>query len=352
MAVSLHRPQYDADARDHALYRMGARAYSFHGKGRAAAVRWQRSFRTALRRALGLERMDRELAGWKVRARRFEVRRLPGYTREKWYVWTEPGVPLPVWVLKPEGVKGRLPLVLTPHGHNHPEEYLGIGRTAAADRIITSQTRDIAVQAVRQGYLVILPTSRAFGETRAPEIPSEGYGTQSCRRELMHALLAGRTVIGERVWDISRLIDWALLRDDVDPHRIVVTGNSGGGTTSLFAPACDTRVTVAMPNCYFCTFEGSIGSIYHCDCNYVPGLLRLGEAWDVAGLIAPRTIRITNGVRDTIFPIAETRRSFRNLRKIYSAFGVPQSASLYVGKAGHRYYPDGAWPFLRKELGE
>lgn len=329
------------------MYVAGPRVFGFKAAGRAAAVRWQHAFRKALRDALGLTRMERELAGWKLRARRLDHRRMDGYTREKWYVWTEPGVPLPVWVLKPTGAVGKLSLVLTPHGHNHPEEYLGIGRTAAADRIITSQTRDIAVQAVREGYLVILPTSRAFGETRAPETPSEGYGTQSCRRELMHALLAGRTVIGERVWDISRLIDWALTRGDVDPRRIVVTGNSGGGTTSLFAPACDTRVAVAMPNCYYCTFTGSIGSIQHCDCNYVPGMLRLGEMWDVAGLIAPRTIRITNGARDPIFPIGETRRSFRNLRKIYAAFGAPQACSLYVGKAGHRYYPLGAWPFLK-----
>jgi len=346
----MKRPRYDADARDHALYHMGTREFSFKGRGRAAALTWQRGFRAALRRALGLERMDRELAGWKIRATRAETKKLPGYTREKWYVWTEPRVPLPVWVLKPAGAKGKLPLVLTPHGHNHPEEYLGIGKTDAARRIITSQTRDIAVQAVKEGYLVILPTSRAFGETRAPELPNEGYKTQSCRRELMHALLAGRTVIGERVWDISRLIDWALKRPDVDPKKIVVTGNSGGGTTSLFAPACDTRVAVAMPNCYYCTFEASIGSINHCDCNYVPGMLRLGEMWDVGGLIAPRPIRIVNGVRDAIFPIGDTRKSFRNLKKIYAAFGAARNASLYVGKAGHRYYPDGAWPFLRKEL--
>ena len=72
------------------------------------------------------------------------------------------------------------------------------------------------------------------------------------------------------------------------PSRIAITGNSGGGTVSLFAAACDTRISVSVPGCYFCTFAGSIGSIAHCDCNYVPGILRLGEMHDVAGLIAAR----------------------------------------------------------------
>ena len=37
----------------------------------------------------------------------------------------------------------------------------------------------------------------------------------------------------------------------------------------MLAAACDTRISVAVPGCYFNTFSGSIGSIIHCDCNYV-----------------------------------------------------------------------------------
>ncbi|HCQ04979.1 MAG TPA: hypothetical protein DIT99_31860, partial [Candidatus Latescibacteria bacterium] len=148
----------------------------------------------------------------------------------------------------------------------------------------------------------IAPTTRAFGETRT-EKDKETNKVHSCQIQLRHGLLAGRTPIGERVWDMSRLIDWALANVEVNPDKIAMTGNSGGGTITVFAAACEPRISVAMPGCYFCTFEGSIGSINHCDCNYVPGILRFGEMYDVAGLIAPRPFNAIAGRDDPIFPI-------------------------------------------------
>ena len=170
------------------------------------------------------------------------------------------------------------------------------------------------MQAVEQGYLVIAPTTRAFGETRSPADKNKD-AVSSCRLQLMHDLLLGRTPIGDRVWDMSRLIDWAIEHQGVDPARVAITGNSGGGTVSLFAAACDTRISVAVPGCYFNTFAGSIGSIIHCDCNYVPGILRLGEMHDIAGLVAPRPFLAVAGRDDPIFPVAHTRGRLRPARQ-------------------------------------
>jgi hypothetical protein len=116
----------------------------------------------------------------------------------------------------------------------------------------------------------------------------------------------------------------------------------------VFAPACDERITVAVPSCYFCTFAASIGSIHHCECNYVPGLLREGEMYDVAGLVAPRPFRAIAGKGDPIFPIAAVRQAYERLRAIYGAAGAPDRCELYVGDGAHRYYKGGAWPFIRK----
>jgi hypothetical protein len=100
-----------------------------------------------------------------------------------------------------------------------------------------------------------------------------------------------------------------------------------------------------------CTFAGSIGSIYHCACNYVPGILRLGEMWDVAGLIAPRGFCAIAGRDDPIFPIQHTRRAFEQLERIYAAAGARSDCQLYVGDGGHRSYSAGAWPFIRRYFG-
>jgi cephalosporin-C deacetylase-like acetyl esterase len=88
-----------------------------------------------------------------------------------------------------------------------------------------------------------------------------------CHDATVHALLLGRTLIGERVYDVDRGIDYLLSRDDADPGRIGVMGNSGGERLSLFSAALLPRIAFAMPSCYFCTFRDSIMSIYHCSDN-------------------------------------------------------------------------------------
>lgn len=310
---------------------------------------WRAGLKPLVERALGLDTMAHDLRDHRVHAELRGEERVDELIRQRWFVWTEPTVPLPVYVLKRADNAGRLPVVLTPHGHNRPHLYAGIWHTDEERAHMLAGERDIAVQAARKGYLAIAPTTRAFGETRTEE-DIEKNALSSCRTALMHGLLAGRTPIGERVWDIMRLIDWAKSRDDSDTARIAITGNSGGGTVSLWAAAMDERIGVAVPSCYFCTFAGSIGSIYHCDCNYVPGILRLGEMYDIAGLIAPRPFRAIAGRDDTIFPLAHVETAFARLREIYAAAGAADRCELYIGDGGHRYYADGAWPFVRRWL--
>ena len=151
---------------------------------------------------------------------------------------------------------------------------------------------------------------------------------------------------------MSRLIDWAIAEQHIDAKRIIITGNSGGGTVSLHAAACDTRITVAVPSCYFCTYQGSLGSIVHCDCNYIPGILRLGEMYEVAGLIAPRPFSAIAGREDGIFPIDQVKYAFEKLQKIYQVANAPDNCQLHIGEGGHRYYKAGAWGFVQKHFNQ
>ena len=340
-------PVFDSAAQYMAAYRGAPGKFAFAGDTPEDVAAWQEAFRPALREALGLDNMDCDLAGHKPHAERTAVVDMGEYVRERWYLWTEPEVPLPFWLLVPKGIEERRPLVLTPHGHNVPGLYVGIARDEDEKKHIEEGDRDVAVQSVREGYVTIAATTRAFGETRNTE-DREKDVLNSCRTRFLHGLLVGRTAIGERVWDVSRLIDWAVERDDVDASRIAITGNSGGGTVSLFSAACEERISVAVPSSYFCTFVGSIGTIHHCDCNYVPGILRLGEMADVAGLVAPRPFCAVAGRDDKIFPIEHALAGFEHLKRIYEAAGVSERCELFVGEAGHRYYPAGSWPFIRK----
>ncbi len=91
-------------------------------------------------------------------------------------------------------------------------------------------------------------------------------------------------------------------------------------------------------------------SIYHCADNYIPGLLKYAEMADVMGLFAPKPVVIVAGKEDGIFPIRATRRAFRDLKKIYNAYGAGSRCHLVVGTGGHRFYAEDAWPVMMKEI--
>ena len=151
---------------------------------------------------------------------------------------------------------------------------------------------------------------------------------------------------------MGKLMDWAIDLPDVDSSNILMMGNSGGGVVTTYAAACDTRVTVAVPSCSFCTFVGINGLVHHCDCNAVPGIMNFGEFYDVAGLIAPRHLCIVNGRKDNLFPLQEVDRAVAGVRRIYEAAGVPGRFTHHYGEGGHRFYKDLMWPFIEDAMSE
>jgi dienelactone hydrolase len=348
--VAQQSEKTDASTHFAGMYQKAALKYSFKGSTLSEFKKWQKEFRPELKRLVGLDLIETQLKGYKPAAEMVSSEDIGFAFRERWYLWTEPTVRLPFILLRPKNVAAPAALVIAPHGHSkNTELYAGIYHSEKERESGEEGERNVAIQAVKEGYFAIAPTTRGFGETRTSG-DIEKDATSSCRVLLLHDIMVGRTPIGDRVWDMSRLIDWALENLPVNPARIVMTGNSGGGTVTLFAAACDTRISVAVPSSYFCTFTGSIGSLRHCECNYVPDILQYGEMADVAGLIAPRPFCAVNGQLDQIFPIDETRKAFDHLKQIYTAAGVSGNCELYVGAEGHRYYKDGVWPFVHKHF--
>jgi dienelactone hydrolase len=311
---------------------------------------WQKEWREQLNTLLGLTAIRALAATAPVSARSAELREFESYTREKLFVLTEPGIEIPCYLLLPKQRSGPLPLVLAPHGHALRGKEIHVGNYLdEEDRALGEDgERDIALQAVAQGYAVIAPDVRGFYEMSRREDFEKSVN--SCQTLQNIAMMYGRTLIGERVHDMGRLIDYAATRPEIDAGRVIITGNSGGGTVSLFTAAIDERIKVAVPGSYFCTFFDSVISIRHCPCNVVPGILRFGEMPDVAGLIAPRPFLALNGRQDEIFPIEATRRAFAQLKELYGAMGHPERCELFEGEGGHRYYKARVWEFVREFL--
>ena len=57
---------------------------------------------------------------------------------------------------------------------------------------------------------------------------------------------AGRPIMGKLVWDTMRGVDFMLSRDDIDPRRIGVVGNSLGGAKAGWMAVLDTRLHFAL----------------------------------------------------------------------------------------------------------
>ncbi len=307
-------------------------------------VEWRERLRGKLSELVGMPQVERPaLNGQSIWRREFKEG-----TVEKIQFTTEPYSDALAFVCIPKDIKPPYTWVICLQGHS-----TGAHNSVAVDREDNEKTievegdRDFGLGCMQRGMAAICLEQRSFGERR--ELKQEMRNARGCMDASMHALQLGRTMIGERVFDVDRTIDYLESRDDVDPKRIGVMGNSGGGTISLFSAALLDRLQFAMPSCYFCTFKASLMSIKHCECNYVPGLLAYSEMADVMGLFAPKPVVLVAGQTDDIFPIEAVKASFEKLKEIYAAAGAPDQCRLVIGQGGHRFYADPGWA-AAKEL--
>ena len=320
---------------------------SFSATNKAAARLWQKRVRSKLTELLGGLPSTRVA----LRAMILERKKLNNYTREKIVFQSRDNLSAFGYLLLPEKVSSPIPAIVCLPGHGRGcDDIVGITENGQQRETKSGYARDFALQVVEHGYAAFAIEQLAFGCRRDDASRKKGAGQSSCQPAAGAALLFGQTMIGWRVWDVMRAIDYLLTRSEIDSSRIATMGISGGGTVSLFSAALDERIKVGVVSGYFNTFRDSILSLSHCIDNYVPGILNYIEMYDLAGLVAPRGLFIESGVRDPIFPIHGSRAAVRKAQDIYSVFGAPNKIGHEVFDDEHVFYGNGAFEFLRKML--
>ncbi|MCL1909866.1 MAG: acetylxylan esterase, partial [Kiritimatiellaeota bacterium] len=240
--------------------------------------------------------------------------------------------------------KSPYPVAICLQGHT-TGMHISLGRVKH-DGDSTNGDRGFVTKAIREGFCALAIEQRGFGECGGDPVS----GSPRCHEATMTALLSGRTMIAGRVWDVQRAIDALRHFPAADTNRILIMGNSGGGTTTLFASCLEPRIAYSMPSCYFCTFDDSIAAMNHCVCNFVPGIRKWFDMGDMAGMIAPRPLVIVAGSEDDIFPLDGVKKAFATAEKMYAAAGVPDKIALVVGEGGHRFYADPAWEAMKLRI--
>jgi dienelactone hydrolase len=328
-------------------YAAAPRRLRFQARTRPQAEAWQKTLRTKLVELVGGFPAEKS----PLRAFTLETRTFPTYTREKVVFDSRPGVSVLAYVLRPQKASTPSATVICVPGHGRGvDDIVGIDEQGRDRTDKAGYQHDFAIQVVEAGLAAVAIEPMAFGCRRDPINARQGLSRKACEPAAGGALLLGETMVGWRVWDVVRTIDYIASRPELDATRVGCVGISGGGTATLFAAALEPRIRAAMVSGYLNTFRDSVGSLAHCIDNYVPGILNWGEMYDVAGLVAPRPLFIESGEKDNIFPIAASVESFRQVREIYGVFQATDRVEQEVFPGEHSFWGKRGIPFLARHL--
>lgn len=264
-----------------------------------------------------------------------------GYTETRFTFQSEEGYRVPCFLLIPCGNKEKYPVAITLQGHSSGF-HNSVGQMKYLRDINYHPRGQFGVQAVKRGFATLCIEQRGMGERRPRATEADCY--RDCAYTAMQALQIGRTILAERVWDVHKAID--LLTDAFpvcDTQKVLITGNSGGGTASFYSACYDERIKLCAPSCAFCPYAPSILDMYHCSCNFIPSAYRYFDMQDLASLIAPRHLSVISGVKDNIFPIEGVKRGYATVEKFYEIEGAPDACTLTVTPREHWWCEDIVW---------
>jgi len=144
---------------------------------------------------------------------------MEGYTVENIALEVKPGHFITGNLYKPGTITGKVPAVLSPHGHWSRLDDYGRFRPEMQKR---------CASLARMGAIVFAYDMVGFGEdTEHDHMDSNSLHLQT--------------------YNSIRILDYISSMDDVDTTRIGITGASGGGTQTFLLAAIDDRIDVSVP---------------------------------------------------------------------------------------------------------
>jgi hypothetical protein len=241
-----------------------------------------------------------------------------GYTVENVAFESLPGFFVTGNLYRPLGQTGLLAGVLCPHGHfaepdpGDPQQRRFVART-----LPYMQTRCATL--ARMGAVVLAWDMVGYCES-----------TQVAHGE--------PDVLTLQIWNGMRAVDFLLAQPGVDPQRLGITGESGGGTQSFLIAALDERITAAAP-------VVMVSAHFFGGCNCESGLPIHRSAnhecnnTDIAAMIAPRPLLVVSCGADWTKNLPGVE--FPYLWRVYQLFGAEKNVeNHHLPYEQHDYGPN------------
>jgi dienelactone hydrolase len=268
-----------------------------------------------------------------LNARTTATHRRNGYTIENVVFDVRPGMLLTGNLYLPQGLSGPAPAVLGVCGHS------GVGKAAEA-------YQSFAQGLAKQGYVVFLFDALGMGE-RSQYVAADGklhLGRSTVNEHLLSGnqqFLVGENLSAWFLWDAIRGLDYLLSRPEVDARHVGVTGNSGGGMSTTWLAAVDSRITMAAPGCFITTLRRNAENEEATDTEQCPpGALAEGlDLSDFLVPLAPKPVILLGKEKD-FFDIRGFDTSFARLQQIYRLLGAEENVQRFVGEGPHGYSQD------------
>jgi dienelactone hydrolase len=277
-------------------------------------------YRRQLREMLGLDPLPERTPLEPVVTGRVEH---DEFSVEKLHFQSRPGLYVTGNLYLPKGAALPAPAILYVCGHSRVRE----GEVSLGNK---TYYQHHGGWFARNGYVCLTIDTLQLGE-----IEGVHHGTYNLDQWWWNA--RGYTPAGVEAWNGIRALDYLESRPEVDRERIGVTGRSGGGATSWWIAALDERVRAAVPVAGITDLENHVvdGTVEgHCDCMFLLNTY----GWDyaqVAALVAPRPLLISNTDKDPIFPLEGVVRIHDSVRRIYRLLDADKNLGLQITEGPH-----------------
>lgn len=130
--------------------------------------------------------------------------------------------------------------------------------------------------------------------------------------------------------------------------ELIGFGVSGGGMGLQHLSAIDDRVKKLIVACYANTYKDSVLTKEHCPCNFMPGLLKVGDSYQLLALSAPKPLFTVNGRWDKGFLEAGSKIAFAYLEEVYEKMGARDNYEWKLIEGRHEIQEDVIFDWLER----